>query len=125
MQPPNPHIDGLQHSSKTNLRRQSLSFLNPQFKFAVFAPDLRPAVQKCQTLLALDRRKEQAPMVRRQSIVLALAVSWTLIGMVAISAQEPVDPPQPGPEHKKLRVFVGTGRTKRSSSQVRSGPVEG
>jgi Protein of unknown function (DUF1579) len=56
----------------------------------------------------LDRRRGKAQMLRRQSIVLALAVSWTVIAVITVLAQEPGDAPQPSAQHKKLGVFVGT-----------------
>lgn len=59
-------------------------------------------------------------MLGRQSIVLALAVSWTVIGVIAVLAQEPGDALQPSAEHKKLGVFVGTWN---DEAEIKPGPL--
>jgi Protein of unknown function (DUF1579) len=56
-------------------------------------------------------------MLKRGSMV--LAVAWTLIGVIAVMAQERGDPPQPSPEHKKLGVFVGTWK---DEAEMKPGP---
>jgi hypothetical protein len=41
---------------------------------------------------------------------MALAVALTLMNGITAGAQQPVDTPEPSPEHKKLAAFVGTWR---------------
>jgi len=61
-------------------------------------------------------------MLRRQSIVLALVVSWTVIGVIAVLAQEPGDAPRPSAEHKKLGAFVGSWK---DEAEMKPGPLGG
>jgi len=57
-------------------------------------------------------------MVRQK--LLAVFVAVVLLGGVMSMAQAPAGPPKPGPEHKRLEVFVGkwTG-----SGEVKPGPM--
>jgi hypothetical protein len=57
-------------------------------------------------------------MLKRGTMV--LAVAWILIGVITLIAQEPGAPPQPGPEHKRLGVFVGTWK---DEAEMKPGPL--
>jgi hypothetical protein len=59
-------------------------------------------------------------MWKRGSMV--LAVAWTLIGVITVIAQEHAGPPQPGPEHNKLGVFVGTWKDEAEMKPSPFGP---
>jgi hypothetical protein len=56
-------------------------------------------------------------MLKRGSMI--LAVAWTLISVITVIAQERGGPPPPGPEHKKLGVFVGTWK---DEAEMKPGP---
>jgi len=49
-------------------------------------------------------------MLKRGSMV--LAVAWTLIGVITVTAQERGGPPRPSPEHKKLGCSWALGKMK-------------
>jgi len=53
---------------------------------------------------------------------MALAVAWTLIGVITVIAQESSGPPQPSPANKKLGVFVGTWKDEAEMQPSPLGP---
>jgi len=54
-------------------------------------------------------------MSRRSSVALILICGFTSLSL----AQAPPEPPQPGPEHKKLEYFLGTWKTE---SEIKANP---
>jgi hypothetical protein len=56
-------------------------------------------------------------MLKRGSMVPGVAL--VLISGITVVAQQPVGPPQPSPEHKKLAAFVGTWK---DDAEMKPGP---